>query len=130
MTNAEIWGQYKDYTRDLTEFSRKLAFAAAAIAWALKTDTGFSGSGLLALASVVIFFMADVFQSLTAALCLRRWLYAEEEKRWMETKSIEGDYQKPKSLDKPAFFFFGVKIAALMLSFAFIGAEIVAKWGA
>jgi hypothetical protein len=126
MTNKEVWSQYKDYTRDLTELARKLAFAAAAICWFFKaSDNTFPANIYLALFFVVVFFFSDILQGLSGALLIKWWIRKEEIKKWEETRKIEGDYQKPVWLDYPAFTFFFVKIFFLLASFIFIGKELL-----
>ncbi|MBN1182230.1 MAG: hypothetical protein JXB49_08080 [Bacteroidales bacterium] len=39
MKLSELWDQYQRYTKDVTEYSRKLAFAVAAICWFFKSDS-------------------------------------------------------------------------------------------
>lgn len=124
MNNQEAWGQYKDYTRDITEFSRKLAFAGAAICWVLKRKDGtFPEHVLTALVFIVGFFIADILQSFIGALLLRRWITKEEIKKWMEFQTIEGEYQKPRWLDYPSYTLFIVKIVLLLIGFIYIGIQ-------
>lgn len=128
MKNAEVWAQYKDYTRDITEFSRKLGFAGAAICWVLKLPDGsFSECTLYALAFFVLFFVADTLQGLAGALMLRTWIRSEEKKKYSETNTIEGEYDKPPWLDYPAFTLFLLKIVALLIGFAFVGLSIIGE---
>lgn len=124
MKNAELWEQYKSYTRDATEFARKIGFAAAAICWFFKTDSGFPVAITWALLFVVGFFVFDVLQSLSAALIYRKWLHKAEARRFAETGGIEGDYQKPRWLDYPAFTFFCLKLFLLFLAFVSISLEL------
>ena len=129
MKNSEAWGNYKDYTRDVTEFSRKLAFAGIAIVWVLKPEDGsFTNLSLLALAFVVMYFLGDVAQYLTGAIRWYIWINSEEEKNIENTGGIEGDYSPPVSLDTPVFYLFWVKVALLIIGFIFLGAEIWARF--
>ena len=125
MTNAELWSQYQGYTRDATEFGRKIGFAAAAICWFFKDDhAGFPLSILWALLFVVGFFAADLLQSLSAAVVYRKWLHKEESRRLAEKETIEGEYKKPRKLDYPAFTFFWIKMFFLFLAYSSIGCEL------
>jgi len=125
MNNSEIWSHYKDYTRDVTEFSRKLAFAGIAVCWVLRNATGaFSRITLFALAFIVSFFIADILQGLSGAVRLKHWIEAEEQKKWDKTGKIDGDYVKPKSLDRPSYIFFLIKIVLLLIGFALIGVKV------
>jgi hypothetical protein len=128
MKNAEAWDQYKSYTKDITEVSRKLGFAGAAICWVLKTPEGtFSICVLWGLTFFVVFFIADVLQSFVGALLLRHWLRREELKQWQTTNSIEGEYLKPGWLDYPSFALFLLKVIFLLIGFTFLAAEILSR---
>ncbi len=128
MKNAEAWKQYKEYTKDITEVSRKLGFAGTAICWVLKTpEETFSTSVLWGLAFFVGFFVADVLQSFVGALLLRFWLRREELKKWHTTETIEGEYLKPGWLDYPSFGLFLIKVFLLLLGFAMLTAEILSR---
>jgi hypothetical protein len=39
MKNQEVWSHYKDYTKDMNDFSRKLAFGGLAVCWLPKSKT-------------------------------------------------------------------------------------------
>ena len=128
MKNEEVWSQYQDYTRDLTEFSRKLAFGGIAVFWVLKLQNGsFSDVALKALFCIVGFFLFDILQSLTSALLLRNWIRGEEARQWVEIDSINGDYKKPYWIDYPAFTLFLAKILMLLLGFGFLGLELLGR---
>ena len=125
MNNREAWENYKEYTRDVTEFSRKLAFAGIAIVWVLMPEEGlFSNMSLLALVFIILYFLGDVTQYLTGALRWYRWINSEEEKNIELSGSIEGNYSPPLSLDVPVFYLFWIKMVFLVLGFALLGAEI------
>ena len=128
MQNAEVWDQYKAYTRDITEVSRKLGFAGAAICWILKTPQGaFSHSVLWSLIFLVAFFISDVLQSFTGALLLRYWIRTEEIKIWQSNNTLDGEYLKPVWLDYPSFTFFIMKVLFLLLGFVFLAMEILSR---
>lgn len=128
MKNYEVWEQYKSYTRDVTEVSRKLGFAGTAICWVLKLpEGGFSSSVLFALIFFVGFFVADILQSFLGALFIRNWLRIEEVNKWKETQSIEGEYLKPGWLDYPSFTFFLLKVIFLLVGFYFLAVEILSR---
>jgi hypothetical protein len=57
MKIEELWTQYQYYTQDVTENSRKLAFAIAAICWFFKTPeaTFFACDSLVARIGSVLF---------------------------------------------------------------------------
>ena len=128
MKNAEVWDQYKAYTRDITEVSRKLGFAGAAICWILKTPQGaFSNSVLWSLIFLVAFFISDVLQSFTGALLLRYWIRTEEIKNWQSNNTLDGEYLKPVWLDYPSFTFFIMKVLFLLVGFVFLAMEILSR---
>jgi len=125
MTNKELWGQYKEYTADLTNNARKLAFAAGAIAWFFKdNDNIFPKSILFAIGFLVLFFICDISQFIFGALMIGWWTRKEEKKKYKETKSIEGGYDKPAWLDYPCRTFWFLKIVFLLLTFTCIGVYI------
>src|SRR4030042_695586 len=124
MTNKELWGQYKEYTAELSSNARKLAFAAGAITWFFKDrDNIFPPSILLAIGFLVLFFICDISQFVSGALMIRWWTRKEEIKKYKETGSIEGisikggegSYNKPAWLDYPSLTFWWLKIVFLFL---------------
>lgn len=125
MKNNDLWKQYDEYTKALSENARKLAFAAAAISWFFKTqENTFPSNILVALLFIIAFFMADIMQYFSASLLLRCWTRKEEKKKYYETKTIEGDYDKPAWLDIPSFSFWVIKILSLSVGYFFIGKHI------
>lgn len=129
MKNSEAWKNYEGYTRDVTEFSRKLAFAGIAIIWVLKPEENiFSNISLLSLSFIVTYFLVDIVQYLTGAIRWYRWINSEEESNFKQTGSIDGDYTPPVRLDKPVFYLFWIKVFFLILGFIFLGVEIVYRF--
>ena len=126
MTNKDLWQSYQDYTKNLTENARKLGFASAAICWLFKsTGNTFPPLILNALGFVVLFFLSDVLQYLLGAVCLRCWTRREEKRRWQQTQSIDGEYDKPAWLDYPSYTMWWVKILSLAISFLLIGLHVI-----
>ena len=126
MKNSEVWGQYKDYTRDITEFSRKLGFAGAGICWVLKEKDGsFPDYVLIALGLFVLYFLADILQGMVGALLLRHWIRKEEIRLYRESNTIDGEYNKPAKLDYPSFTLFLLKIVFILLGFVSVALGIV-----
>lgn len=125
MTNKEAWETYQKYTLGVTVHSRKLAFGGAALCWILKTSAGFSGWTLAALVFLVLFFITDLLQYCVGALQTYRWISREEKKRHKNRKSLSGDYPKPESVDKPAFYLFWFKLLPLFIGFLCIGIAIL-----
>ncbi|MEQ1545554.1 hypothetical protein [Methyloglobulus sp.] len=128
MKNSEAWSHYNKYTDDLNKFSRELGLAGSAICWVLKDSNGiFPKYVLFGLILFVLFFIADIIQKLIGALRHKCWIEKREAELWNSAKTIEGEYLKPKSLDKPAFYFFIIKIFFLLLGFVVLGASILNK---
>lgn len=128
MKNAELWESYQEYTRILSETTRQLGFAAAAICWFFKTpEHAFPQRIVAGLGLVVIFFIADILQYLFGALMLKFWTRAQEKKKWKQTGKIEGDYDKPAWLDCPSFFMWWVKVLSLLAAFVFIGLQLMGQ---
>jgi hypothetical protein len=128
MTGRELWTQYKDYTRDITEHGRKLGFAGAAICWIFKQDDfTFPITIYAALLFFIAYFVADILQGVSGALMIKFFTQHHEARLWQETHSIEGDIHKPRWIDLPAFAFFIAKCILLMTGFVFIGLYLAAK---
>ena len=126
MTTESLWDKYAEYTRDVTEHSRKLAFAAAAICWFFKTpQITFPPAILWCLALLVVYFICDVLHYLVGAFSLRYFLEREEKKHWNETGEELKAVLKPRWVDYPATFFFVVKTVVLLSSFGMLATEFV-----
>jgi hypothetical protein len=125
MKNAEPWGDYRDYTSDLTGLTRRLGFGAAAVCWFFKTPDGaFPKPVLVSLALVVLFFSLEILQALIAAVVLKKWIRGREWELWDKTGTIEGEYDKPHALDRWPFILFIGKIFVLFCAFAALGVEL------
>jgi len=126
MTNADLWKQYQEFTKDVSDNGRKLALSAAAICWIFKTPNVNSFPQYVngALLAVVLFFAADMLQPLLSAVLIRVWTRSEEKKLYAKTGKIEGDYSKPAWLDAPAYVLWWFKILALATSFALIACHL------
>jgi hypothetical protein len=125
MKISELWQSYQGYTRDLTDHARKLGFAGAAICWFFKTpQVTFPPLIYWALISIVGYFIADVLQSLSGALVTKRFTEKKEFELLQQAGTVEGDVEKPRWLDWPAYSFFLVKSALLLIGFLFIGGEL------
>lgn len=128
MKISECWDRYREYTRDLTEHTRKLAFASAAICWFFKTENfTFPPLILWSLTFVVGFFMADVTQYLIAALTTKWFARNQEIKAWKENGTVDIDVEVPDELDRPVFRLFIVKFLFLMASFVFLIGEFLRR---
>jgi hypothetical protein len=128
MTGKELWAEYQHYTRDITEHGRKLGFGGAAICWIFKSnDFTFPRPIYFALLCFVGYFIADILHGLSAALTIRFFTQYQEKKLWKKTHSIEGEIQKPRWVDWPAFAFFIGKVILLAAGFACIGFHLLKK---
>jgi hypothetical protein len=126
MKNNELWDDYKEYTKTLSEVARKLGFAAAAICWFFKTpDNIFPPCILVGLGFIVLYFMCDILQLLFGAVLIRTWTRKEEKKMWKEKNTIYGEYDKPERLDKPSYIMWWIKIICLLIAFSFMGLHLI-----
>lgn len=134
MKVSDVWTQYQSYTKDLTEQTRKLSFAIAAICWFFKSEQAtFPNLVLLSLGSVVLFLVLDVVQSLTAATRRKTFARSEEEERWAakedwdDIDSNDFEVEVPATLDKPVFTLFVLKLVALAFASAFLISEFAVR---
>ena len=128
MTTEKLWSQYQHYTRDLTEHSRKLAFACAAICWFFKTpEITFPPKILWSLGLLVLFFLLDVLHYLTGAILYRVFTHRQEKRLLKETGSYVGEVDVPRSLDRAPFTLFVAKSLALLASFAALASEFYSR---
>ena len=121
MTNKELWEQYVGYTKDTSTIARSLAFGAIAVCWVFKDPDGSFPYGIFnALEWTVFFFIFDLAQYLISAILYWIWIRRAEKTMHKKTGSIEGSYDKPAWLDRPARIFWLLKIAALALAYRWI----------
>jgi len=124
MTTAKLWEEYQHYTRDLTEHSRKLAFAVAAICWFFKTpEITFPPAILWSLALLVCFFVFDVLHYFVGAFTVRFFLEYHEKAHFENTGDLLQEISKPRWVDRPATFFFVTKTLFLLSSFVALATE-------
>jgi hypothetical protein len=124
MTTEKLWDQYQDYTRDLTEHSRKLAFAVAAICWFFRTpQITFPPAILWSLALLICFFVLDVLHYFIGAFFVRLFLEHHEKAHYEKTGTELKEIPKPRWVDYPATFFFITKTLVLLSSFVALGTE-------
>lgn len=125
MKIKEIWAEYSQCTKELTEFGRKLAFGAAAICWFFKgPDATFPTLIYYSLLSVVLFFIFDISQFLTSALTIKFWVKGKEKEIIKKKKKLEeAEIDKPTWLPKAPFILFLIKIIFLFISYFWLGIE-------
>ena len=128
MTTEKLWSQYQHYTRELTEHSRKLAFACAAICWFFKTpEITFPPKILWSLGLLVLFFLLDVLHYLTGSIVYRVFTHRQEQHLLRKTGSYVGEVDVPRSLDRAPFTLFVAKSLALLASFAALASEFYSR---
>jgi hypothetical protein len=128
MTSKELWEQYQFYTRDITEHGRKLGLGGVAICWIFKRDDfTFPVMIYVALFFFVSYFVTDILHALSGALMVKFFTEHQEGKIWKEKHSIEGEIDKPRWVDWPAFTFFIAKCILLAVGFVFIGIYLATK---
>ena len=128
----ELWSEYEACTRELTESTRKLAFAGAAICWFFRSpQVTFPTSINFSLFFIVAFFTFDILQFLSATLLLKFWVRHKEieiELKQREGESIdEQDFLKPTWLNQGPFTFFILKILFLFGAFIALGNEFFSR---
>ncbi len=124
MNNADAWSSVEFYSSELTKFARQLGFAAAALCWLFRESSdGLPRPASVALVLLVLFFIFDILQFFVSFHVHRKWMYEAEAEMLAEQNTLDGDYQKPQKLDKPAFLLFNAKIAALTLAFVALGVQ-------
>ena len=122
MKNKEIWEKYTNFTKDLSDNARNLAYAAAGLSWAFKLESGqFPPAVITALRFVIVFFLADMLQYVSGALFVKLWMRFQEKKMFNRTGSIEGEYNQPDWLDYPPFTFWVIKIFSLLVAYLYLG---------
>ena len=128
MKLSELWKNQQFYGRDLTEHSRKLAFAAALICWFFKSEKiTFPPAVFWSLIFLVGFFIFDVLHYFWGAVRYRRFIYREEERLYKlgaTTLRVEDpEVNVTRRLDKPMYVMFCLKSVLLLLSFAMLLTE-------
>jgi hypothetical protein len=128
MKNSEIWKSYDNFTLDLSNNVRKLAFAAAAIAWLFKDDQyNFPQLVKWSLFFTILFFIFDILQYFLGAIVLKHWVEKEETKMHEETGSIDGEYEKPRYVDYPPYYCWWLKVLMLLTSYFCLGLHLFMK---
>jgi len=122
MKLGDLWKSQEAYSRDLTEHSRKLAFAVAAICWFFKSETiTFPPAIFWSLVFLVGFFIFDVLHYLWGAIRYRRFIHRQEEK--LAEVSADADVTVTRRLARPIFAVFCLKSMFLLASFAMLLTE-------
>ncbi|MEX2529849.1 MAG: hypothetical protein WD960_03670 [Gemmatimonadota bacterium] len=66
------------------------------------------------------YFLLDILHYFVGAWVNRCWIQHRERVNQKERCSLEGDYTRPVWLGRPAWFFFNLKILALLAGFGAI----------
>lgn len=128
MKNEDLWRSYKEYTEETTKHARQLGFAGAAICWFFRYDDAtFPPLISLALLVFVVYFALDVAQYVVAAKQIRDWTRGEENRRFRESGTIDGEYEKPEELDTWPYRLFALKLGALTAAFGTLGIEFISR---
>lgn len=128
MTSKDLWNEYQFYTGTLTEHCRNLGFAGVAICWLFKhEDLTFPSLIYVSLFFFVGFFAADILHYFTGAMVLKFYNEHKERKMFEATGKIDGEFEKARWVDWPAFVFLVGKIILLTMGFAFVGIYILTK---
>ena len=122
MKNSDLWQQYSNFTKDLSDNIRKLAFTSAALCWLFKNNENvFPEEIRFSLGAIAVFFIFDIFQYLLGALFVKFWTESKEKEFLIKTGNIEGDYHKPTWLDLPSFYCWVLKCLSLAVSYFYLG---------
>ncbi len=126
MKISEHWASYVTYTADLSEASRKAAFAGVAVCWLMRTgEFVFPARIQWALAAIVGFLFVDLLQLYLAGFIHRLWLRCEEQRRQRGGRPlVDEDLAKPDWIDRPTFALFNVKIILLAMGYGLVGIEV------
>ena len=116
MKLSELWRNQEFYSRDLTEHSRKLAFAVALICWFFKSEKiTFPPAILWSLVFLVGFFIFDVLHYFWGAVRYRRFIHREE-KELGEKVYKNPEVKVTRKLDRPMYVMFWLKSVSLFAS--------------
>jgi hypothetical protein len=119
----DLWKTYQYYTRDLTEHSRKLAFAVAVICWFFKSpEITFPPAIFWSLVFLVGFFFFDVSHYLCGAIIYRIFIHRREAELGNDLNE-NSNVPVPRWLDRTGFVFFCIKAAFLLASFVMLITE-------
>jgi hypothetical protein len=119
----DLWKTYQHYTRDLTEHSRKLAFAVAVICWFFKSpEITFPPAVFWSLVLLVGFFFFDVCHYLCGAIIYRIFIHRREAELG-DRLDENSEVLVPRWLDRTGFTLFCVKSAFLLASFVMLAVE-------
>lgn len=125
MKGHQLWNQYQHHTRDITDHGRKLGFAGAAICWFFRDSSfTFPPAILWALALFVGYFALDLLHGFVGALQIKSFTEKQEGKMWSESRTLDGEIEVPRSLDRPAFLLFLSKVAILLAGYVAVATEI------
>jgi len=121
MNITDVWNEFKQNTREVTESSRKIAFAAAAICWFFKTDNAsFPKYIQLSLVFIVLYFIFDILQFLVSVISLKKWATRKEAILLLQKMPLDSPIIKPKWITKYPYWLFLTKLIFLAAAFVFI----------
>lgn len=128
MKLTEVWSTYEEYTKELTQHSRKLGFTGVAVCWLLRTEAfDFPAPVLWALLLIVIFFVLDACQyGIGAVIHYRLASRTEDEAEVEGVRELRDlDVEKRKGFDRLPRLLFIIKLAALSTSYFILLIQII-----
>lgn len=131
MDIPNLFNESKEYSKELTDFSRKLAFAAAAICWFFKKEPAvtFPNAIYLSLLFIILFFIFDVLQYFLGAITLYIWTRKKEIEylKIYKAKAYEKQLLKPIWIIRLIYIIFIFKILFLCVAFVALGTEFIRR---
>ena len=128
MKIEDLWKEYQEQTKEVTEASRKLAMAGAAICWFFKTpEVTFPAPVLVSLIFIVSFFALDLSQFFSTALLYRFWIRHEEKLLQKSGRGLDEGVKKAAWLNYPGIFFFVTKVICLLIGFLALSVEFILR---
>jgi hypothetical protein len=130
MTVSRLWEEYQFLTEKVTEHARKLGFAGVLTCWLFKDDNfTFPPDIYFSLLGFIVYFILDLSHYLVGAFMIKRFAEQQESELRKVGKNVDHKIEKPRSVDRPAFILFVLKIIVLVAAFTAIGVELVNKLG-
>jgi hypothetical protein len=120
MTGKELWDRYGEYNEQVSQLAPKFLFAGFAIGWIFKDEQyKFPTLVYFAFLFFILCGLCLLLQPFLGGLVLKCFIEKKEEEFWIKShyQSIEGDIQKPRSVDRIAFGFQIAKVTFLIIAY-------------
>jgi len=128
MMLSAIWKRYSYETEQVTKSCRQLGYAAAAISWFYREQSGgFPALIWWALVAVVTYFWFDLMQFIVSALVIKKFCQAKEDEIKAKGPLVDTDVDQPKWLDWPSFGGWVAKAVSLSVAYALIGFHVFSE---